>query len=115
MDVKKHLAWNLVFQYHGEEAANGAAEKFRQVVQQKEAPEEVPAHTVPAELLGASWVDVCAGLKLCKSKGEMRRLMKQGGFYVEQEPVKDTDAVAEITTEGVLIRLGKRRYYRLSK
>ncbi len=115
MDVKKHLAWNLVSQYHGEEAAKGAADKFRQVVQQKEAPDEVPALSVPADLDGATWVDVCAALKLCKSKGEMRRLMKQGGFYVEQEPVKDTEATAAITAEGVLIRLGKRRYYRLSR
>lgn len=114
MDVKKRLAANLVEQYHGAEAATEAGARFRQVVQQKEAPDEVPEVVVPAALTSASWVDICAELKLCKSKGEMRRLMKQGGFYVEQESVADTDATAEIPAGGVLIRLGKRRYYRLT-
>ncbi|MCK4412413.1 MAG: tyrosine--tRNA ligase [Candidatus Eisenbacteria sp.] len=114
MEVKKELAWNLVSQYHGETAAAQAADQFRQVVQQKEAPDEVPEVEVPAELRGATWVDLLAGLHLTKSKGEARRLISQGGFYVEQEPVHDTDAVAEIPAEGLLVRLGKRRYYRLS-
>ncbi len=113
MEVKKRLAWNLVEQYQGAEAARGAEEKFRQVVQQKEAPAEVPELRVPAELQSATWVDVCAGLSLAKSKGEMRRLIAQGGFYVEQEPVRDPDARAGIPAGGVLIRLGKRAYYRL--
>ena len=39
--------------------------------------------------------------------------MRQGGFYVEQTPVKDTEAGAEVPPTGVLVRLGKRRYYRL--
>ncbi|MCP4655393.1 MAG: tyrosine--tRNA ligase [bacterium] len=113
MEVKKRLAFNLVQQYHGEEAARGAEEKFRRVVQRKEAPAEVPEVEVPPELRNATWVDLCAGLGLSKSKGEVRRLMQQGGFYVEQEPVKDTHAKAEVPEDGVLVRLGKRRYYRL--
>lgn len=113
MEVKKTLAFNLVQQYHGEEAARGAEEKFRQVVQRKEAPAEVPEVEVPPELRQATWVDLCAGLRLSQSKGEMRRLMQQGGFYVEQKAVKDTQAKAEVPEDGVLVRLGKRRYYRL--
>ncbi len=113
MDVKKRLAANLVEQYCGPAAARAAEEKFRQVVQQKEAPDEVPQVRVPAELQSATWVDLCAGLGLTKSKGEMRRLMAQGGFYVEQEPLRDPDARAQVPAGGVLIRLGKRAYYRL--
>ena len=68
---------------------------------------------VGADLVGATWVDICATLGLSKSKSEVRRLMQQGGFYVEQESVRDSETVADIPTEGVLIRLGKRRYFRL--
>ncbi|MFH1842377.1 MAG: tyrosine--tRNA ligase [bacterium] len=115
MAIKKRLAFNLVLQYHGEEAAREAEQKFQQVVQRKEAPAEVPEVTVPPELLDATWVDICAGLGLSKSKGEIRRLMTQGGFYVEQEPVSDSNAQADIPEDGVLIRMGKRRYYRLRR
>jgi tyrosyl-tRNA synthetase len=113
MDVKKRLAANLVAQYHSAPAASEAEERFRQVVQEKEAPEDVPEMEVPAELIGATWVDLIAGLALMKSKGEARRLMQQGGFYVEQEPVEDAAATAQIPAGGVLVRLGKRRYFRL--
>jgi tyrosyl-tRNA synthetase len=113
MEVKKHLAFNLVEQYHGKEAASKAEEKFQQVVQRKEAPGEVPEIEVPADLARATWVDLCAALKLIPSKGEARRLIKQGGFYVEQVPVQDINGRAEVPAGGILLRLGKRKYYRL--
>ncbi len=115
MDLKKRLALNLVEQYHGADAAREALEKFEQVVQRKEAPAEVPEIAVPSELQGATWIELCARFSLSPSRGETKRLMKQGGFYVEQQPVKDIEAVARIPDEGVLIRLGKRRYYKLVK
>ena len=113
MEVKKRLASDLVRQYHSEAAADEAAQTFQRVVQRQQAPEEVPEVSVPADLLGATWVDLCAGLELSASKGEARRLMRQGGFYIEQTPVKDTEARAEVPAAGVVVRLGKRRYYRL--
>lgn len=113
MAIKQELAHNLVEQYHDTAAAEAAAAEFRTVVQRREAPDEVPVAEVPAELTGASWVDLCAALQLVSSKGELRRLMQQGGFYVDQEPVQDTAATAEIGADGVLLRFGKRRYHRL--
>jgi tyrosyl-tRNA synthetase len=113
MEVKRRLAFNLVEQYYDEAAAREAEEQFRQVVQQREAPEAVPEVSVPPELQTATWVDLCAGLGLGESKSAVRRLIQQGGFYVEQAPVKDVRARANILPEGVLIRLGKRQYYRL--
>ena len=113
MEVKKRLAFDLVRQYHGEAAAEEAAATFQRVVQRQQAPDEVPEVSVPPHLLGATWVDLCAGLELSPSKAEARRLMRQGGFYIEQTPVKDTEARADVPPGGVLVRLGKRRYYRL--
>jgi len=113
MAVKQRLASNLVRQYYNEAAAAEAEEKFRQVVQQREAPEAVPEVPVPPELQGATWVDLCARLGLGESKSALRRLIEQGGFYIEQVPVRDVQARAAIPPEGVLIRLGKRQYYRL--
>jgi tyrosyl-tRNA synthetase len=121
MDVKKAVASSLVRQYHGEEAAVAAADHFRSLVQDKEIPEEIPELAVPVELRGRSmpWVDLLASLehegkKLIGSKSEFRRLMQQGGFYVEQEPVKEIGATYE-PSPSVLIRLGKRRFFRVQQ
>ncbi|MDM7914383.1 MAG: tyrosine--tRNA ligase [Candidatus Eisenbacteria bacterium] len=113
MDVKKELAAHVVGLYHGSEAAARAAEHFRQVVQEKSAPEEIEEVRVPASVApGTSWVDLAVAAKLAASKSEMRRLMQQGGFYVEQEPVRDTAATWD-GRPSTLVRLGKRRYFQL--
>jgi tyrosyl-tRNA synthetase len=117
MAAKKQLAYHLVGLYHGEAAAVEAAEHFRTVVQEKSAPEDPTAIALPPDLArmaameGVPWPDLLAGLKLAGSKGEVRRLMQQGGFYVEQEPV--TDIGARYRGGSVLVRLGKRKYYRI--
>jgi tyrosyl-tRNA synthetase len=113
MEIKKKLAFNLVQQYHGIEAAGEAEKKFRQMVQLKNVPAGVPELEVPSSLLGSTWVDLCFSLNLSKSKSEIRRLIKQAGFYIEQQPMKDIEARIEIPAGGVTVRLGKRRYFRL--
>lgn len=113
MEVKKVLACNLVEQYHGQPAVSEAETMFCQIVQLKGAPAELPEVLVPSHLEGTTSVDLCSDLGLSKSKSKLRRLMKQGGFYVEKESVRDTEAVSSVPDEGVVIRLGKRRYYRL--
>ena len=115
MEVKKTLAHHIVDLYHGRAEADRAAEHFRQVVQDKEAPEEIEVLQAPPDAAaGITWVDLVVTLKLAGSKGEMRRLMQQGGFYVEQESVRDPAATWDGRPE-VLIRLGKRRYFRIRR
>ena len=112
MEIKKRVARNLVRQYWGEEAAEAAETGFRQVVQDKAMPDELEELRVPASAEETSWVDLLAGWELVKSKGEARRLMQQGGFYVEQEAVTDPMATYE-ARPATIIRLGKRRWFRI--
>jgi tyrosyl-tRNA synthetase len=119
MEIKKEVAANLVRQYCGASVAEAAAERFRLVVQEKETPEEVPEIRLPAQFAGKAtpWTDLlpglkCEGKKLAESKSEVRRLIQQGGFYVEQETIKDT-AAAYTPAPVTLIRLGKRRFFRI--
>jgi tyrosyl-tRNA synthetase len=113
MEIKKELAEHVVALYHGEGASREAAAHFRQVVQAKEAPQEIETVNVPAEIAsGTSWVDLVVACDLAKSKSEMRRLIQQGGFYIEQQPVRDVAATWD-GREETLIRLGKRRYFKI--
>jgi len=113
MDVKKKLALDLVRTYHGEKAACEAEEKFRQVVQKKEAPEEVPEINIPEGVSYNNWIELCFNTGLVKSKGEIRRLITQGGFYIDNEQVKDVNIEVVIPEGGLIIRLGKRKYYKI--
>jgi tyrosyl-tRNA synthetase len=113
MAIKKELAEHLVTLYHGEDAAKKASEHFRQVVQQKSVPEAVETVILSPEIImGTTWVDILVSCNLVKSKSEMRRLIEQGGFYVEQEQVRDLAAKWDGSSSTV-IRLGKRRYLRI--
>ena len=114
MEIKKRLAFNVTQQYHGNEAAEKAADQFAQVIQGKGMPDDIEVLAVPEEAKSGqmSWPDLLLGLGLAKSKGEVRRLIAQGGFYVEGEPVTEGDAVYEPKSETV-IRMGKRRWYKL--
>ncbi len=121
MDVKKEVAFSLVRQYYDEPTARAAADQFRSLVQEKEVPDEVPELAVPPELRGCAvlWPDLLVALTyegkpLAASKGEVRRLISQGGFYLEQEPLRDAAAPYE-PGPPLLIRLGKRRYFRITQ
>ena len=75
-------------------------------------PDEVEELRVPASADGTSWPDLLVSLGLVKSKGEARRLMTQGGFYVEQESVTDPMSTYR-ARPATIIRLGKRRWFRV--
>ena len=114
MEIKKRLAFNITEQYHGVDAAEKAAETFAQVVQGKSMPDDVETLKVPDEAKSGdtTWPDLLLALGLAKSKGEVRRLMAQGGFYVDGDSITDTDTKYAPKPETV-IRMGKRRWYKL--
>jgi tyrosyl-tRNA synthetase len=76
----------------------------------------VPSAELPrAQVAGASWADVAAASGLCKSKGEARRLIQSGGFYVNNRRVGEAQATASEgdLVEGrlLVLRSGKRTFH----
>jgi len=51
MEIKKFLAWEIVRQFHGAEAAEQAHAHFEKVVQRKEVPDEIEEYPVSFSLL----------------------------------------------------------------
>ncbi len=53
---------------------------------------------------------------LCKSRGEARRLILQGGGYINEKRVETFDqriGMQDLQEEGILVRAGKKRFHRL--
>jgi len=106
MEAKKRLARTIVAEYHGDDAAQEAQERFERTVQRKEAPDEMPVHAVaPGSLL----VDALVAAGAAPSKREARRLIEQGAVAVDGE-VASIDAQARA---GTTVQVGKRRWLRL--
>jgi tyrosyl-tRNA synthetase len=77
---------------------------------------DVPSGTVTgAELSsGLAVIDAPVRAGLCKSKGEARRSLEQGGLYINNRRVDSADAkltAADLVSESALVlRVGKKRF-----
>jgi tyrosyl-tRNA synthetase len=111
MEAKLSLARGIVELYHGPAAARAAEEHFTRVVRERQAPEEVPDATLPADdpvHLPAVLADVFGF-----STSEARRLIAQGGVKVDGEVVGELD-VPRARLRGKVVQAGKRRFARLN-
>jgi tyrosyl-tRNA synthetase len=108
-DVKMDLAREIVSIFHGDEAAGKAEEHFRTVFQQGELPPEMPTHPIAGS---ANIVDILSASGLTKSKGEARRLIKQGGVRLNGQKVESIDEMVTVEREAVL-QVGKRKFVKL--
>lgn len=107
-DAKALVAERLVARYHGEDAARHAREEFDRMFRHKEVPEEI--ETVPLQL-PMPLVEVVVAAGLVPSKSEARRLIAQGGVYVNGERV--TDHAAVLPRGEHIVKVGKRRFVRI--
>jgi tyrosyl-tRNA synthetase len=111
MQSKLELARFIVARSHGEEAAQEAEEHFRRVVQERQAPDEMPEHALPdgdpvhLPALLADAFDL--------STSEARRLIGQNGVKLDGDSVTELD-VPRARLEGAVLQAGKRRFVRLN-
>jgi tyrosyl-tRNA synthetase len=112
MDLKKRLAREVVSRYHDEKAAESAERDFKEHVQEKKIPDDVPELGIPrAEAAGVSIVELAMRAGLGQSKSQVRRLIDQGGVELDGVRVTDRDAKADVK-DGMLLRVGKRKFTR---
>ena len=109
-EAKKVLATEATALLHGRDAAAQAAETARRAFEQGEAAETLP--TIAAAL-PAPVIDLLVEARFAASKGEARRLVRQGGVRLNDAPVADeTQAVtAEHLRDGVAkLSAGRKRH-----
>lgn len=111
-DIKLALAVEITSQFFGRETALNAQEEFISIFRNKELPEEMPEIKLPAESI--SIVDLLVSHANISSRSEARRLIDQGGVRVNDEVLDDVHSVLAVS-EGDVLRIGKKRFYRLVK
>lgn len=118
-EAKKVLAYEVTKLIHGEEEAlkaqNAAEALFGKGVSAADMP---TTEITPDEIKnGINIIDLLVKTKLVPSKGEGRRLIQQGGIYVENERIKEFDFTVkadDFKDNELIIRKGKKYIIKLS-
>jgi tyrosyl-tRNA synthetase len=117
--AKQVLAYEATSITHGEQAAQEAQAASEAAFGQGQDLEGMPTTVIEEDQLraGLSLPTIMAEVGLARSRSEARRVIEQGGAYVNDQRVSDVDytlAEADLTPDGVLLRVGKKRYHRLA-
>jgi tyrosyl-tRNA synthetase len=119
--AKQILAFHATQITHGTQAAQeaqAAAQAAFGAAASDDALEAMPSTSLARERLaeGIPLTTLMAETELTSSRGQARRLIQQGGAYLNDQRVSDVNAVvgeADLTPDGILLRAGKKRYHRV--
>ena len=106
-EVKARLARAVVAQYFDDGEAQAASDRFDQLFQKKERPDEIPEHKISGPM---SIVDALVDSGLAKSKSEVRRLIDGKGVKVDDVVVQSYE---QEVSPGAFIQKGKRHFVQL--
>lgn len=105
--AKEVLAYELTKMVHGEDAAKTAENQAKAAFGNGNA--ELLTKTVPAGTVTV--VDVMIAAGICKSKGEARRLIEQGGVFVNEDKV--TDFAMPVPAKEFVLHKGKKVHVKI--
>jgi tyrosyl-tRNA synthetase len=108
-DIKRELARAIVQLYHGQNAAKEAEQYFDRVIVNKDAPDEMDQVELSID---TQLIEVVTNEGLTSSKGEARRLIKQGAIRVDNEKITDESHIL-LKGKEVIIKVGKRRFIQI--
>ncbi|MFV0349011.1 MAG: tyrosine--tRNA ligase, partial [Halodesulfovibrio sp.] len=108
--AKEELAMDIVGQYHGDDKGEEARQGFNAVFAKGGIPDDIETFSCEQGEASAP-AAFLADAGLSKSRGEARRLIKQGAFSVDGE--KSEDAETPLAKGEYIIKLGKKRFLKL--
>ena len=116
-EAKKVLAYEVTKLVHGEQEARKAQAATEALFGGGADLSNVPTIEITADEVGAKVIDVLTAAKVFSSKREARQMITQGGLTVKEEILKDPEASLSAdmfdADKSLLIRKGKKKYYRL--
>lgn len=112
IEQKKFLALEITRMYHGPKKARAAQGEFERVFQEGQLPKDLSEVKIKLKVL--SLVDLLVKADFTESKSEARRLIEQGGVEVNRKKISDPETQITIK-DGMIIKVGKRRFARVRK
>jgi tyrosyl-tRNA synthetase len=109
-EVKVRLASALVARYHGAETARLEREWFDNTISAGLPPEDLPTLAFADDRMDV--LDLVVAARPDKSRGDSRRLVRQGGVTLNGRRVDNPD-IEVILRNGDVLKLGKRNWFRI--
>ena len=107
------LARTIAADFHGEKAAAAAEKEFDQVFADGGLPDDLARHTFDSD--EPLWiVKVVRECGFASSNGEARRLVAQGAVSLDGEKITDVEAAVPNDGAERVLKVGKRRFVRLT-
>ena len=115
--AKEILAWELTSMVHGREEADKAQAAAKALFAGGVGDENMPTTTLTAAQLDNGRIGILTLMTVCglsKSNGEARRLVQQGGVFVDDQKVDapDVSFTEEQLRKGLKLRKGKKIYHK---
>lgn len=117
-EAKKRLAYEVTAIVHGTAVADQARQQAEDLFEKGGRSDQMTTTVLPAAAFagGLTLIDVLLQARLIPSKAEGRRLMVQGGIYLNDQPVTDPARLltkSDLTSGEAILRKGKKVYHRL--
>jgi tyrosyl-tRNA synthetase len=110
-EEKMRLAREIVTTFHDAEGAAAAQKRWDEVFRSGGGiPEDIPQEVLTAD---ERVLDILRRLEMVESGAEAKRLMKQNGIRLNEEPVTDAQALVTVDSLPAVLQVGKRKFVRL--
>jgi tyrosyl-tRNA synthetase len=117
-EFKAAIGKRIVLLYHGEKAAEEAAQEFDRIFKEKQIPQDIPVYKLEASKLkegnAIDLIPLLADLKLVESRSEARRLIEQGGVKINNIKITNVNETVSLAHE-IIIQCGKRKFAKVRK
>lgn len=119
-DLKSQLGQTIVSDFWEEEDAKKAAQEFERIFKHKEIPEEIEAIEIKSgkakRIEDIPLIELLVDRSIFSSRGEAKRMIRQGGVYLDGQRIEDISIKIDLTQKSeFILKIGKRKFYKLVK
>jgi tyrosyl-tRNA synthetase len=120
-ELKSKLAQMIAADFWGEKEAKNAAEEFERVFKYKETPSDIAEEICekikvsdPSGLEVRELVTFLVDHNFLPSRGEGKRLIRQGGMYIEGERIDDIESKIDLAGKNEFhLKIGKKKFFKI--
>ncbi|MFP4082822.1 MAG: tyrosine--tRNA ligase [Candidatus Aminicenantes bacterium] len=117
-DIKSHLARLMVEDFWGEKEAETAAQEFDRVFKHREEPSDMEVIKIRVKekvtIEETPLIDLLVDNNILPSRGEAKRIIRQGGVYVDGQRVENIGFTINWKEKNErILKIGKRKFYKL--